>query len=39
MLAEDYAQVFFHCQRFDPFGENSGLGCNDASGIVGEEVS
>jgi hypothetical protein len=39
VLAEDYAQVFFHCQRFDLFGKNSGLGCNDASGIVGEEVS
>ena len=39
MLAEEDAQVFFHCQRFDLFGENSGLGCNDASGIVGEEVA
>jgi hypothetical protein len=39
VLAEDDAQLSFYGQRFDLISENSCLGCNDASGIVGEEVA
>jgi hypothetical protein len=36
VLTEGGPPVHFHCEGFNLLGENSGPGCDDASGIVGE---